>query len=91
MEQERNGGRETDSKVMGVGFNQLDTTCRPAILSVQWQLVPVPGFPGYFWIKNEQTGQCIDADRNNLTPGGIISPQAFQACPHCDNQFWKLF
>ena len=87
IEQERLGGRETTSSVHGIGFNQLDSTCRPAILGVQWQLVTVPGWPGYFWIKNEQTGQCIDADRNALRPGGLITPQACQAF---SNQFWTL-
>lgn len=88
IEQERLGGRETASSVTGIGFNQIDTTCRPAILGLQWQLKPVPAWAGYFWIKNEQTGQCIDADRNSLNPAGQITPQACQAF---GNQFWKLF
>jgi hypothetical protein len=88
IEQERLGGRETASDVTGIGFNQLDPTCRPSILGVQWQLVPVPRMPGFFQIKNEQTGQCIDADNNNLTPAGLITPQACQAVT---NQFWMLF
>lgn len=88
IEQERSGGRETTSGVTGVGINQVDLTCRAAALGIQWQLVPVPNVPGFFWIKNEQTGQCIDADNNRLEPAGLITPQQ---CQSANNQFWMLF
>lgn len=88
IEQERSGGRETNDVVQGVGINQLDLACRVAALQIQWQLKPVPNVPGFFWIKNEVSGECIDADANHLEPAGIISPQACQAL---NNQYWTLF
>jgi hypothetical protein len=74
--------------VTGVGINQVDLTCPPAARGLQWQLVPVPGMPDFFQIKNQQTGQCIDADNNHLEPAGKVTPQA---CQSVNNQFWMLF
>ena len=81
----------TRGDIAGVGFPEVDVNCRATLLGIQWQLVRVPNLPEgqeFFQIKNEQTGQCMDADRNNLTPGDLITPQACQAF---DNQFWMLF
>jgi hypothetical protein len=93
IEQERNGGRETDSNVAGVGFNQIKASCRAAILSVQWQLVAAPG--GFFRIKNEQTGRCITAgtdnpNDNHLSPTGPITTRPCQK-EAITNQLWMLF
>jgi hypothetical protein len=88
MEQERSGGRETHAGVGGIGIDQVDLTCPPSAREIQWQLLPVPDKPGYYWIKNQQTGKCIDADNSDLKVGGKITPQS---CKPISNQFWTLF
>jgi Cytolethal distending toxin A/C domain len=90
IEQERLGGRETATNMVGIGFNQVDSTCRAAVLEVQWQLVAAPG--GFFQIKNEQEGLCITAGSDGLSPTDPITTRPCPANAHpANNQLWMLF
>ncbi|MGH9722312.1 MAG: RICIN domain-containing protein, partial [Bryobacteraceae bacterium] len=74
-----------ENAVVGKGINQVAMRCTARRHRIHWQLVPVPRLAGYFQIKNRFTGWCIDADGEDLKPGGKIH---MVECRQVDNQFW---